>query len=187
MPLVAAAAALGWLESRQLDVFGPQVNRFVLIDQQAPVTAAATFFALALGFAVGALVGRSVPATAVTLVVFVASRIFIAEVLRLNYLPAMSDLSQIGNSGRIASDPTAWVLDRGGSWVDAAGHPVNPNAWGRPDNLAQAMKDHGVYLLHHYQPGDRFWTFEWIEAAILCALALAVLGFAFYWVTRRLA
>ncbi len=187
LPLVAVAALLGWLEARQLDVFGPGVNRFDIFDQQAPVTAAATLFALALGFAVGAVVGRSVPAMAITLVVFIISRILIAQTLRPNYLPPMADLSQEPNSGRIASDPSAWVIDRGGSWVDAAGHPVNVSAFGRTDNLAQAMKDHAVYLLQHYQPGARFWTFQWVEATILCALAVAVLGFAFYWVTRRLA
>jgi hypothetical protein len=37
----------------------------------------------------------------------------------------------------------------------------------------------------YFQPGDRFWAFQTIEAAILCCLAFLILGFVVYWVTRR--
>jgi hypothetical protein len=40
-------------------------------------------------------------------------------------------------------------------------------------------------VVKYFQPGDRFWAFQTIETAILGGLALLILGFAVYWVTRR--
>jgi hypothetical protein len=37
----------------------------------------------------------------------------------------------------------------------------------------------------YYQPGERFWTFEGVEAALFLALAALLVGFTVYWVTRR--
>jgi ABC-type transport system involved in multi-copper enzyme maturation permease subunit len=37
-----------------------------------------------------------------------------------------------------------------------------------------------------YQPGSRYWTFQWLELAIFVALALICLGACYWWVTRRL-
>jgi hypothetical protein len=37
-----------------------------------------------------------------------------------------------------------------------------------------------------YQPGDRFWTFQGIEAGIFLALAALLVGLTVYWVTHRL-
>jgi len=42
-----------------------------------------------------------------------------------------------------------------------------------------------LYVVQYFQPGDRFWAFQTIESAILGALAVVILGFAIYWVTRR--
>jgi hypothetical protein len=41
-------------------------------------------------------------------------------------------------------------------------------------------------VIQHFQPGNRFWAFQTIESAILSGLALLILGFAIYWVARRL-
>jgi hypothetical protein len=46
-------------------------------------------------------------------------------------------------------------------------------------------KDHGISIVQYYQPSDRFWTFQTIESGILLALTAVLLGFAIYWVTRR--
>jgi hypothetical protein len=39
--------------------------------------------------------------------------------------------------------------------------------------------------VQYYQPRDRFWTFQTVESGILLVLAAVLLGFAIYWVTRR--
>ena len=35
-----------------------------------------------------------------------------------------------------------------------------------------------------YQPGSRFWAFQWYETAIYLALAAALAGFCIWWVRR---
>lgn len=36
-----------------------------------------------------------------------------------------------------------------------------------------------------YQPGGRYWPFQWNELAIFVALALILVGLSFWWVRRR--
>jgi len=176
VPLLAAAALVGYLEVVLLNVQGPQINRWDVFDQQAPVVPAATLFALALGVAFGAVIGRSVPAMAATLVTFVIVRVGIAELVRSHYLPPLlnttQDLSAVGSQ----ADPTAWWLGFP-DYYDSTGHLLG--------NLLGPGAGQPSYVTQYFQPGDRFWAFETIEAAILTGLALLILGVAVYWVTRR--
>lgn len=36
-----------------------------------------------------------------------------------------------------------------------------------------------------YHPGDRFWTFQWIETGVFAVLTAGLAGFCFFWVRRR--
>ncbi|MFL6138999.1 MAG: ABC transporter permease subunit [Frankiaceae bacterium] len=49
--------------------------------------------------------------------------------------------------------------------------------------LAQVARTY--HLLVTYQPASRYWTFQWLEAGIFLALALACAGGCYWWVTRR--
>jgi len=40
-------------------------------------------------------------------------------------------------------------------------------------------------MVMDYQPGDRFWTFQWIEAGIYLALSLLLLAVTYVVVVRR--
>lgn len=176
VPLLALAALVGYLEVVFLNVQGPQVNRWNVFDQQTPVVPAATLLALALGVAFGAVIGRSVPAMAATLLSFVAVRVGIGELVRSHYIaPVMKtthDLSAVGSQ----VDPTAWWLGFP-DYYDSPGHLLG--------NLVGPGTGQPSYVVQFFQPGDRFWAFQTIEAAILAGLALLILGFAVYWVTRR--
>ena len=177
VPLLAAAALVGYLEVVLLNVQGAQINRWDVFDQQAPVVPAATLFALALGVAFGAVIGRSVPAMAATLVTFVIVRVGIAELVRSHYIaPLMKtthDLSAVGSQ----ADPTAWWLGFP-DYYDSSGHLLG--------NLLGPSAGQPSYVIQYFQPGDRFWAFQTIEAAILTGLALLIVGVAVYWVTRRM-
>jgi ABC-type transport system involved in multi-copper enzyme maturation permease subunit len=178
VPLLAAAALIGYLEVVLLNVQGSQVNRWDVFDQQTPVVPAATFFALALGVAFGSVIGRAVPAMAATLVSFVVVRVGIGELVRSHYIPPLMrsthDLSAAGSP----ADPTAWWLGFP-NYYDSTGHLLG-------NLLGSSPGQQPSYVVQYFQPGDRFWAFQTIESAILTALALVILGFATYWVTRRL-
>jgi ABC-type transport system involved in multi-copper enzyme maturation permease subunit len=177
LPLLTVAGLVGMLEVVLLNVESAQVNRWAFFDQQAPVTVAATFLAFAFGVAAGAVVGRSIPAMAVTLLAFVIVRIGIAELARPSYMAPVqyrsSDFSNILGPG------TSWWLG-GPEFHDAAGHVLS--------NMTRAsVSEQAAYFVVYYQPGDRFWIFQSIESAILGGLAILVLAFAMYWVVRRVA
>jgi ABC-type transport system involved in multi-copper enzyme maturation permease subunit len=178
VPLLVVAALVGYLEVVFLNVQGPQVNRWDVFDQQTPVVPAATLFALALGVAFGAVIGRSVPAMAATLVTFVIVRVGIGELARSHYIaPVMRsthDLTALGSQ----ADPTAWWLGFP-NYYDSSEHLLG-------NLLGQGVGQQASYAVQYFQPGDRFWAFQTIESAILAGLALVILGFAAYWVTRRL-
>ncbi|HVV77469.1 MAG TPA: hypothetical protein VHC43_15695 [Mycobacteriales bacterium] len=114
--------------------------------------------------------------------------------------------------GHDISLPHAWTL--GTTLADASGHPpssaflnhactgllhIPPPSHalsGRggvpPAQVMAAMQtcvqnvSARYHLLVSYQPGSRFWAFQWIESGIFVGLAVALLGIAVYWVRRRL-
>lgn len=179
IPLLVVAAVVGILEWVLINQLGAQPNHWALFDQQAPMTVASTLFALSLGVAVGAVVGRSVPAMAVTLVAFVIVRIGIAELARPIYQAPLTytthDMSQF-NSPPLGY-PSAWWIDQP-SFYDSSGHLLATGG-------ARGYGAQTAYAIQHFQPGDRFWAFQSIESAILTGLAVILIGFAIYWVTRR--
>jgi ABC-type transport system involved in multi-copper enzyme maturation permease subunit len=177
VPLLVAAVLVGYLEVVLLNVQGPQINRWDVFDQQTPVVPAATFFALALGVAFGTVIGRSVPAMAATLVTFVIVRVGIGELVRSHYIAPLVKTTHNFNAVGSQADPTAWWLGFP-NYYDSSGHLLG--------NLLGPGAAQPSYVIQSFQPGDRFWVFQTIESAILAGLALLILGFAVYWVTRRL-
>jgi hypothetical protein len=190
VPLMGAAAVVGILEVILIDHMGSVANHWNWFDQQAPMTVAAIAFGLALGVASGAVIGRSIPAMAVTLVGIVATRFILAVLVRAHYMSPVLFASHdpFANTG-IGAIPSAWWLDQP-VYQDASGRTISgrdafPFNGGTPADAIAYWKDHGISMVQYYQPGDRFWTFQTIESSILIALAIVLLGFAVYWVTRR--
>jgi ABC-type transport system involved in multi-copper enzyme maturation permease subunit len=161
VPLLVGAAAVGILEVVLINVQGPQANRWAFFDQQAPMTVGSTAFALALAVAAGSLLRKSIPAMAATLLGFAVTRIGIAELARPHYLSSLAFTTNDSAAlSAMKGSQTAWWLD-------------------------QFQFRSNVMQQYHYQPGDRFWTFQTIETAILMGLAALLLAFTVYWVTRR--
>ncbi len=46
----------------------------------------------------------------------------------------------------------------------------------------QCLTSHGFHQLVTYQPDSRFWAFQGMEAGIFVVLALALVGFTWWWV-----
>jgi len=175
-PVLLVAAAVGILEVVMVDLQGTGSNHWAVFDQHAPMTVASTLFGLSLGVMFGALLGKSVTAMAVTLVVFVIVRVGLAEIARPNYVAPLTYSTHDLTAYNPASNPTAWWLEQP-SYYDSAGHLLSTNGPGGGQAAA--------YVVQHFQPGDRFWAFQTIESAILAGLALVLIGLTFYLVTRR--
>ena len=154
---------------------------------QGLVVPAYAVFALALGVLAGAALRRSLAAMSVTLAVFVAVRLAVAELLRPRYqAPERETMSGLV-PGAHARD---WVLSN--SLVDAVGRHISA---AREDlailHAQQARIDPQEYLLSlgwrralSYQPAEQFWTFQAIEAGIFVGLAALLLA-ATVWLLRR--
>ncbi len=167
---------------------------FLGFDVQGPALVAYSLFALALAVAAGALIRRTLPAMLLTLVGFIAARISVTTWLRPRFLPPL-----VEDGTRTTAISKHWFLQVNRGYVDAQGHVLGPSqvndvfraCFGGLQNpsskvqIAQCVRDHGVFLYNLYQPADRFWMFQSIEAAIFLTLALALIAFTIWWVKRR--
>jgi hypothetical protein len=168
-------------------------------------------FGFTLGATAGALIRRTVPAMAVTLAIFAAVQIAMPLWVRPNLFPAehtvlpVSSLQQISlqqggfddssfNLGteNLPGQPGAWLLSSGA--VNAAGQATSttPAACtarsmrnGTPGFL-DCLASHGIRETISYQPASRYWAFQWTETGIYLALALALTGYCFRRLNRRL-
>jgi len=185
--VLAAGAALGAVSSALVAVNSTS-NPWLWFDEQGPALAAYVVFGLALGIAIGVIVRRVYPAMALTLVLVVVLRALVGLGLRPRYLPPLAgSISQPGSIPDGRGLEGAWLI--GIEYRDASGHALSLD-----QVLGLANRHHGDLVLSHlgvvgtvlYQPADRFWTFQAIEAGIFTALAALLVGLTLYQVLRRL-
>jgi hypothetical protein len=162
-------------------------------------------FAFMLGVTAGALIRRAIPAMAVTLAIFTAVQVAMPLYVRPHLFPAdhttvaISSLGSVnpGNvhvsGGRfafnivdLASQPGAWMLSA--QAVNAAGQPVStvPACGRHGESSLNCLASQGVRIEVTYQPTSRYWAIQWTETAIYLALALALAGYCFRRLSRRL-
>ncbi len=168
-------------------------------------------FAFTLGVTAGVLIRRAVPAMAVTLAIFAAAQVAMPLWIRPHLFPARHtviavaslesiSLQQGGLNGRsfmlgaenLPSQPGAWLLSSGA--VNAAVRAVSTTPAActthSTENDTSAFLDclasHGIREEVSYQPASRYWAFQWTETAIYLALALALAGYCFRRLGRRL-
>ncbi len=195
--LVAAAlwgAALAALVSYWRFPENALNSRFQAFDIQGIVPVAYTLFAVALGIAVGSVLRRVLPSLAATLAVFVALRAVIGVYLRPHLMAPITKL--FPPVGPASTPSGAWILST--SFVNGRGQDLGN---GFPINEIPAdcravllkgkgvngrcLASHGFHQLVTYQPDSRFWAFQGMEAGIFLVLALASVGFAWWWVRSR--
>jgi hypothetical protein len=167
--------------------------------------AAWTLAAFAIGALAGLLIRRVVPAIAATLAASVGLTFATGLYLRQHYITPLL--------GRNMSSPpaSAWLL---GGWWTKGGATISQSRMTQlMDTLFQQamnatlpknVKNNDIkfykgpaqsqalnYLTHHgytqwisYQPGSRFWLFQWIEGSWLLALSVLLIA-ATVWLVRR--
>ena len=193
---ILMTALMSWWHGTSWNQLDGHMNP-LMYDFEGIVPLAYTVFALALGIAAGALLRRTVPAMVVALAGFLAVRLPLEFLLRQRFQPPLTYTQDILTvlSPTTTQTPLrgGWTLDQG--WLDSAGHPLadstvfqtcDPRVGGTKLDLFQCIHNHGWLAFTTYQPADRFWPFQGIEAAIVVALAVGLLALAIWWVRRRL-
>jgi hypothetical protein len=159
-------------------------------------------FAVALGIAAGTLIGRSLPALAVTAGAFLAVRLVITYWVRVHFMPAVTTIYSVTQNLTLKGAP--WQLAQG---VVLPGGQLTTNLSVGPGHIisgfagpgvpaacqAQAQMNATIACMAHlgyrsfttYQPGYRFWPFQFIEAGLFAALAAVLIAVTFLVVRRR--
>jgi hypothetical protein len=192
--LVAAAYALlvGWWIAPLNEATGYRFT-WLFFDQQGPVLVGYALFAFALGVLAGTLTGKVLPAMAVTLGGFLATRVAVALWLRPRFLPPRRRAYPIVSPTATEYNPLSgdWVISRG--VYSAQGLKLTPGSGSQvlcdQSIAAECVTKYGAgaYNQDLFQPADRFWLFQGIETALFVALAVAMVAVAVHLVRRRIA
>jgi hypothetical protein len=172
-----------------------------LFDLRGVAFAGWTLAAFAIGALAGMLIRRVVPAIAATLAVYAGLAFAAGPFLREQYLTPLVTTSP-------SLPGSAWVL---GQWWTKGGVTLGQSAvdqafnsaWPLVNNPTQSgsgggkyadylrvvryLSQHGYTYWTRYQPGSRFWPFQWIESGWLLALSVLLIAAAVWLVRRRAA
>jgi ABC-type transport system involved in multi-copper enzyme maturation permease subunit len=198
---------LTWSLSRYDEVIG---ERFAALSfgSRNIVPIGYALFAFVLGTVVGMVVRRTLPAMAITLIVFAALQLLIPTVVRQNLMPPITETVAVDtavlNSGvgiLLKENNTfdiqgytangSWALEFSSPLLKADGSPyvgedarpcLIPDDKQASDACTVAKNLHFEYT---YQPGSRYWTFQWTELSMFVALSLLLTRFGFFWLRRR--
>ncbi len=189
LAIVAAAAVASLVVMWWREPFDALQGRMgpSAFDVEGVVVPAYAVFALSVGVLAGLLLRRTVTAMTATLVVFAATRLTVLLFLRPNLMAPRHETVLPTETVRGAGN---WVL--GDTLVDAGGKQVSTAREGLAILHAhRANIDPQTYLvslgwkrLISFQPADRFWTFQLMEAGLFLVLAAAIMALAL-WLVRR--
>jgi hypothetical protein len=169
----ALTVLVSWWRSPENAIDG----RFEAFDIQGIVPIAYAVFAVSLGIAAGTVLRRVVPAIAATIGGFVAVRFPIDVWARPHFMPAVTKLYPPGSQANWPKG--AWALS-----TQLIGPTRTPLVCGKSVS-PRCLAAHGYHELLTYQPANRFWAFQGIEAAIFLALAVVLLAVAQRLVLKR--
>ena len=167
----AMTAVITWYRAPMDRLTGHFINN--AYDYEGLVLTA--YILCAFGFAVlaGLLIRRSIPAMVAAFIPWLAIRLVVEYVFRPQFQAPLTFLQRcnspsscMGGYGLGTIPPVTGHI---GDWVLGMTHPAG-------DQFNNA------YL---YQPADRFWTFQSIEAGIFVALTAVALGAAIWLLHRR--
>jgi hypothetical protein len=163
--------------------------------------------AFALGVAAGVLCRRTLPAMAVALAIVIGLQIAVPLWVRPNLAPpdhtiipvtslslnsaapyGPSDANFTAYADIVPGQPNAWLLTSGP--VNAAGQAISATPAGcagtGPAAFLGCLGSHGIRESISYQPARRYWPFQLGETGVYLALALALAGYCFLRLNRRL-
>jgi hypothetical protein len=165
-------------------------------------------FAFALGVTAGVVIRRTLPAMAITLVIFAAVEVLMPTVVRPHLIPPVQAtapfnantaneivMTSNGNGPTVMmlkgdfSPPGAWVLANqtitpSGRVFTGPPAPACTSNSAPPQACNNWLNSLHLRQLVSYQPASRFWPLQWAETGLFLALA-AGLGALCIWRIRR--
>jgi hypothetical protein len=166
----------------------------LVFDLHGVTFAAWTLAACAIGALAGMLIRRVVPAIAATMAVWAGLALTAGLFLRQHYLaPLVAHNPNLPGSAWIIS---SWYTGRDGKPLSQAAvsqflqgyhsatHQVGPNSTQTNLDPVGYITQHGYTFWVTYQPGSRFWPFQWIEGGYLLGLSVLLLA-ATIWLVRH--
>jgi hypothetical protein len=152
--------------------------------------AAWTLAAFAIAVLAGMLIRRAVPAIAATLAAYAGLAFATGLWLREHYITPLVTRSpnppgSAAISGWYTKGGTFAFGDHGNGIVDTARQLCGGPCSGPGGSLEQLLAQHGYTHWTSYQPGSRFWPFQWIEGGWLLALSVLLVAAAVWLVRRR--
>lgn len=184
--------------SLPLDAHGNRIGT-ANFGQRGIVPIAYALFALALGALVGAIIRRTLPAMAVTLVGFFVARFTVQWVVRPRLVDTVNlarPLTMFGPPDEHTATAGAWVMSS--STVDGAGHVLPSGAADRA--LAEACNltrtssaasytrcadQLGLHEVVKAHPGSQFWSLQVWESVIFLGLGAALALACYWWIRHR--
>jgi hypothetical protein len=182
-PLVDAGI-MPYLRPTVFPVIGPAVAGWALAG-------------FALGVLAGLLCRRVLPALVCACGAWFGLALVAATYLRLNYLSPLTTTSlELSNTDmgidqwwtkggeRVSNAQINSTLQAIGVQLGSGEKPVTVHPGSDSVDPVQYLIQHGYQQVTSYQPGNRFWTFQWIEFGWLTALSLLLVA-ASLWLLRR--
>jgi hypothetical protein len=165
-----------------------------LYDLHGLAFAAWTLAAFAVGALAGMVIRRVVPAIAATIAIYAGLAFAVGTFVREHYLTPLVTTS-LNLPGSVWTLGQWWTKD--GTVLSQAtmrqviDSTFQPPAVNGPagkirayDTVLQYLTRHGYTQWTKYQPGSRFWPFQWIESGWLLALSVLLIA-ATIWLVRR--
>jgi hypothetical protein len=193
MALAGVASLLLTWAASPLDLVAGDRFSTLLFGTRNIVPVAYAAFAFVLGTVAGIVVRRTVPAMALTFLVFVVVQVLVPNVVRPHLMPPVAAAQPmtaevVRNLSFLGQRPTIAGLKVPGAWVTSSsdlltsnGQPVDTTAYGKCvsgaiDAAADCLAKLDLHVRITYQPMDRYWTFQWLESALFLGVALLLAG-----------
>jgi ABC-2 family transporter protein len=177
-----------WVAAGYVNPFSARV-----FDLLGVAFAAWTLAAFAIGVLAGMLIRRAVPAIAATLAAYAGLAFTTGLWLREHYITPLvtSSPNPPGSawaiSGWYTKGGTFAFGDHGNGIASTARQLCGGPCSGTTGSLEQLLAQHGYTHWTSYQPGSRFWAFQWIEGGWLLALSVVLIAAAVWLVRHRAA
>ena len=136
-----------------------------------------TALAFTLSATFGLLARNTLAAMVITVIAYIPAISVVGNGLRPSYATPITSTDDKMPRG-------SWTVES--SYVDAAGNKVPFSPAGCDTTISECMRAQGVTRQVGFQPDDRFWSFQAIEAGLFVALAALVVGVGAWALHNRL-